>query len=429
VVALYGTAPVAVSAAVFLPHAKTRKISLNADGVLFPQGPYLSLWGRQFRLWSDFKQLSVKSGKTKQGQLKAKFTLAFHSGGKICFNEKQIDAHDLRVLLDAIDQYAGSCGVEPEAVVVCRALEELARDKAPSDGGIDVAVESTPAQQFKSTIFVPFAAGDFITGSKIRVIKQLSSKPLCAVYLGRNEDGRLVTVKQFYLPEESEETKALAKTLTREYELLTKLNHVGIAKVISSFTSEKSTFLIIEHRIGLDLRKVVQEHGPRSEALVISWAQQLCEIMIYLHAQSPSILHRDLTPDNIVAGEDGQLRLIDFGAAREFLDGITGTMLGKQCYVSPEQLRGDAIQQSDIYSFAGTLHFLLTGRDPVALSQSSPAKHIDCSEELDKLIRDCTEFDSQDRPQSFVEVSKRLNEINCGIKIVLPTKKKDGMLV
>ena len=95
--------------------------------------------------------------------------------------------------------------------------------------------------------------------------------------------------------------------------------------------------------------------------------------MIYLHGHDPVILHRDLTPDNIVVGEDGQMRLIDFGAARQFLDGITGTMIGKQCYMSPEQIRGQASPRSDVYAFGCTLNFLLTGAEPRALTQSSPA--------------------------------------------------------
>jgi serine/threonine-protein kinase len=147
--------------------------------------------------------------------------------------------------------------------------------------------------------------------------------------------------------------------------------------------------------------------------------------MIFLHHRETSILHRDLTPDNIIIGEDGQLRLIDFGAAREFLEGITGTMIGKQCYVAPEQLRGEATTQSDIFSFGCTLYFVLTGRDPKALSQSSPAKDLDCSEEIDQLIRDCTSFEASQRPASFDEVLQRLKKIEKGFRIKLsPLKDK-----
>ncbi|MBX9696246.1 MAG: serine/threonine protein kinase, partial [Cyanobacteria bacterium] len=223
--------------------------------------------------------------------------------------------------------------------------------------------------------------------------------------------------------DETEETKAFSKILQRESDLLARLDHPGIAKVVDSFSIDKSTFLLIEHRPGNDLRSIVKEHGPRSENLTISWAKQLCEIMIYVHNREPAILHRDLTPDNIIAGEDGLLRVIDFGAAKEFLEGITGTMIGKQCYVPPEQLRGDATQRSDIYSFGCTLYFVLTGRDPIALSQSSPAKNLECAEDLDQLIRDCTEFDEDKRPQSFDEVLKRLKSMDSGFKLKLTPSK------
>lgn len=425
IVALYGTAPLAISAAVILPFSKPRKIILNNDGILFAQGPFLALWLRQFRLWNDFKSVSVKSNKDKYGQLKAQFKITFRSGGNLTFNNSQMSAQDLRVLLDALDQHAISCTVDSEIVPICMQLAQEEIDKAASDGITDVSISAIPAQQFKSTIFVPFAPGEFIPETRTRIIKLLSSKPLCAVYLGRTEQGRMVTIKQFYLAEDNEETKALAKIMQREYELLTRLDHPGIAKVISSFSMDRSTYLIIEHRLGSDLRSTVQEHGPRSEALTITWAKQLCEIMSYLHSANPSIIHRDLTPDNIIAGEDGQLRLIDFGAAKEFLDGITGTMIGKHSYIAPEQLRGSATIKSDIYSFGCTLYFLLTGRDPKALSQSSPAKNIDCSEEIDKLISDCTEFDEDKRPQNFAEILKRLNALEPGVLVKLSHAKEE----
>ncbi len=423
IVALYGTAPLAVTGAVFLPNAKPRKISINCDGLSFVQGPYLSLWGRQFRLWSDLKSFKVKM-KDGSDESKAKFTLEFRSGGHISFNAAQLSGKDLKILLEGIDQYAGSCEVDPEVFSVCEKLAAADSEKAASDGDTDTAIANISPQDFKSTIFVPFEAGECLPNTQTRIIKLIATKPLCAVYLARNDDGRLVTVKQFYLAEETEETKAMEKILKREYELLSNLDHQGIAKVLNSYSFDKSTFLVIEHRMGSDMRAIVTEHGPRSEALTISWAKQLSEIMIYLHGREPAILHRDISPDNVIAGEDGQLRLIDFGAAREFLDGITGTMIGKHCYVSPEQLRGEATQRSDIYSFGCTLYFLLTGRDPVALSQSSPAKTLDCSLALDQLVRDCTEFEEENRPQSFEEVLKRLQELEAGFKLKFSAHKE-----
>ncbi len=421
IVALYGTAPVAVTCAIFLPYVMARKITVNCDGILFSQGPYLALLGRQFRLWSDLKSMTVKVVPAKVAQtkskLKAKFALAFRSGGRVTFTNSQLSASDLKVLLDGIDQHASDCAVDPKVYEICNELVYEAGEAAASDGIADTAIEKIQDEDFKSTIFVPFSSGEFLPGTKTRIIKQLSSKPLCAVYLARDDDGRMLTVKQFYLADENDETRALAKILQREYELLSRLDHPGIAKVISCFSSEKSTFLVIEHRLGSDMREIVKEHGPRSEALTIEWAKQLAKIMIYLHGGEPPITHRDLTPDNVIVGEDGQVRLIDFGAAREFLTGITGTMLGKHCYVSPEQLRGEATPRSDIYSFGATLYFLLTGRDPIALSQSSPLKNVECSEPLDRLIQHCTEFDENKRPQSFEELLNNLCDMDQGFRI------------
>jgi len=146
---------------------------------------------------------------------------------------------------------------------------------------------------------------------------------------------------------------------------------------------------------------------------VIRWAIELSEIVDYLHSLSPPVLHRDLTPDNLIVGVDQHVQLLDFGAANQFLEGVTGTLVGKQAYVPPEQLRGTANQQSDIYSFGATLFFLLTGQQPRALAQSDViAAGVKISEQLNQLIKDCTEFEDSKRPESFAIVLSRLKLMN-----------------
>jgi serine/threonine protein kinase len=104
--------------------------------------------------------------------------------------------------------------------------------------------------------------------------------------------------------------------------------------------------------------------------------------------------------------------LLDFGAANQFLEGVTGTLVGKQAYVPPEQLRGKATKQSDIYSFGATMYYLLTGFEPRALAQSDVLKAGEkISPELNELIKQCTEFDESKRPQSFDELRVRLQMI------------------
>jgi serine/threonine protein kinase len=121
----------------------------------------------------------------------------------------------------------------------------------------------------------------------------------------------------------------------------------------------------------------------------------------YLHSMEPVVIHRDLTPDNLICSEQGRIFLIDFGAANDAIGTATGTMVGKQSYISPEQFRGKAVAASDIYAFGGTLHFLLTGKDPIPLSSSHPrALNPLVSRDVDQFIARCTQQNDHDRPDT-----------------------------
>ncbi len=90
---------------------------------------------------------------------------------------------------------------------------------------------------------------------------------------------------------------------------------------------------------------------------MISLALQMCEILKYLHDQEPPVVHRDFTPENLILGTDGTLRLIDFNVAQT-LDqaaSTTGTVVGKPSYLAPEQFRGEPMPSSDVYSMGATL--------------------------------------------------------------------------
>jgi serine/threonine protein kinase len=111
--------------------------------------------------------------------------------------------------------------------------------------------------------------------------------------------------------------------------------------------------------------------------------------------------------------ENGQIRIVDFGAAHQFMEGVTGTLIGKQCYIAPEQLRGKANTQSDIYSFGCTLYFLLTGKDPRALSQSDLSDtDRKISPRMQELVKVCTDIEDAKRPASFDEILSTLESVN-----------------
>lgn len=404
IIALYGTVPMAVTGAVFLPYFRRRKIILNKDGIFFPNVQHGFMGSKALRLWSELVGVDLKLPRSKNMK-NGRLIIRFRDKSKIELHVSQVQERDLESFLSAIDELSPEC-VVADAVLELR--QELRNKTGSRNANQELAALS--GEQFQSTIFRTHEPGTYLPDGETRVVRLLASRPLSCVYLARSSNGKLAIAKQFYLAESGEETDAMRKCLQREYELLGKIDHPSIAKVLEVFQRDESTYLLLEHVYGTDLRTLVAEQGARSEAQVYDWALQICEIMTYLHAQDPPIIHRDLTPDNLVLTEDGRIRVIDFGAAQRFMEGITGTIIGKQCYVPPEQLQGHAGVRSDVYSFAGVLQYLLTGSDPVALSQSDPSSKADVSPELTELVKRCSEFDENLRPESFERIKELLIE-------------------
>jgi hypothetical protein len=406
IVALYGTVPAAIMSAPFLPYAKRRELHLTEDGVVFANSRFVGGRMKQMLLWSNFAHVDVVR---KKKQAQGKIVLKFHTGGKVVLSEKQLDPRSLDKLLGAIDEHAQNC-VVTDAVVALRAeiRAKMANDGKQSELG------SLSAQNFQSTIFVPHDLGTWLPNGEARVVRLLASRPLSCVYLVRLNTGELAIAKQFFLADDNEQAQALRKTFQREYELLKAIDHPRVSKVLEVFERDESTYLLLEHASGIDLRKLVGIEGAQPESVVIDWALQICDIISALHDQDPPIVHRDLTPDNLILAEDGSLRIIDFGAAHQFMEGITGTIIGKQCYVPPEQLRGQAGPASDVYSFGCTLFYLLTGSEPTALTQCNPKSIESVSDEINQLVMRCTEFDDAARPQTFAELRETLVEMKHG---------------
>jgi serine/threonine-protein kinase len=163
--------------------------------------------------------------------------------------------------------------------------------------------------------------------------------------------------------------------------------------------------MMLEYVNGQDLRQFVKQNGPQKEHVVLEWAITVANILKHLHEQDPPILHRDLTPDNLVLRSDGQIVLIDFGAANEFIGNATGTFVGKQSFIAPEQFRGKACIGSDIYAFGCTLYFMLTGKEPEALSTSAPKEVVESiSDDFNEFVVSCTEMEPRDRFASAAQM-------------------------
>jgi len=144
-----------------------------------------------------------------------------------------------------------------------------------------------------------------------------------------------------------------------------KLGHPNIVKVLDYFVEQGRNYLLLDistDRIcgsSSDKRTAKREHSDR-----LGFADG-DELEIFARTRSAADPSR-FTPDNLVLCEDGAIVVIDFGAANGIIGNSTGTFVGKHAFIAPEQFRGKAVVQSDIYAFGCTLHFLLTGKEPEA---------------------------------------------------------------
>ena len=262
-------------------------------------------------------------------------------------------------------------------------------------------------RRFCPTAYIPLEPGRLVRGNSVKVINHLASGGLSALYLCQRNGKDLVVLKEATIPATGVESiREKAKELfDREAKLLMKIDHPGIVHVLDCFSESERNYLLLEYINGTDLRQLVAQNGPQKEPDVLEWAIQIATAVKYLHEREQPIIHRDLTPDNMVLRNDGKVVLVDFGAANEYIGNATGTFVGKHSFIAPEQLRGKANTQSDIYAFGCTLFYLLVGTEPEALLPSNLKLSLPTiSDELSELVQSCTQLEASDRPQSIAQV-------------------------
>ncbi len=199
------------------------------------------------------------------------------------------------------------------------------------------------------------------------------------------------------------------KTLTiynaSVYQCLTE-HHIRGTPEIYEVVEDDGKLIVIEEYISGNTLKSVLDNGNcflEREALTI--IRQLCAILRDLHNASPTIIHRDVKPSNIILTSDGDVKLIDMNAAKVWvIDKAEDTaLIGTAGYAAPEQYGfGSSGVQADIYSVGVLLNVLLTGE--------SPKKQI-YQGQLGRVIHKCTMMDPKDRYKTIDELIADLEHI------------------
>ena len=206
---------------------------------------------------------------------------------------------------------------------------------------------------------------------KYQIINKIDDGGQTAVYLAKDlscdphREVALKIFKQSFSGFNQEHAKTL---FLREAYEWSKLKHPNIVKLYDFGQTAGSYYLVLEYIHGLTLWDSVNENGPQEEQHLIYIANELIKALA--HMAKFNLVHRDMKPNNILLSYDGDVKLTDFGLAKQKQDDkmtvIDDVFKGTPDFVSPEQIEGNSTIgiASDIYSLGATLFYAATARYP-----------------------------------------------------------------
>jgi TolB-like protein len=276
-----------------------------------------------------------------------------------------------------------------------------------------------------------YGSGQKLFG-RYTLIKILGRGGMGIVWLARDEElEREVALK--FLPNVVVQDRSLLDELKRETRRSLELTHRNIVRIHDFVFNESSACISMEYVDGDTLANLRAEKEQKvfEPNELSGWTGQLCDALDYAHNQA-RIVHRDLKPANLMVNRSDDLKVSDFGIARNLGDTVSRVTMeqgrsGTLVYMSPQQLDGErGTHLDDIYSLGATLYDLLTSKPPfysgnldrqirerVAPSMTKRRREFNIEPALvpavwEDTIAACLAKDPAKRPQSTAEVAQRL---------------------
>ena len=199
---------------------------------------------------------------------------------------------------------------------------------------------------------------------------------------------------------------AARQRFAREAQAAASVAHENVIPIYNVQSDADLPFLVMRYIPGATLERWVKANGPLDVATILRVASQLAEGLAAAHKRG--LVHRDIKPANVMVGENtDRVWITDFGLARAADSATltqTGVIAGTPHYMSPEQARGEPIdQRTDLFSLGCVLYFLCTGRPPLEAENTLAVLHRIVSDDADLLT---TKRD--DLPPAFVSLVHRL---------------------
>jgi hypothetical protein len=265
------------------------------------------------------------------------------------------------------------------------------------------------------------------------IVAAIGSGGMGEVYRARDARlGRDVAIK--VLPTSFVNDLERRARFEREAQAIAALSHPNVIAIFDTGVHDGELYLVMELLAGKTLRERLAD-GPLTVRKAVDAGVQIARGLGSAHGKG--IVHRDLKPENIFLLDDGQVKLLDFGLARQALAGDhggetiaetdPGTVMGTMGYMAPEQVRGQAVDaRADLFAFGAVLYEMVSGRrafqrdtaadtmtailtqDPPELAGSRP----DLPPALDRIIRHCLEKNPNERFQSARDVAFALDALS-----------------
>ncbi len=278
-----------------------------------------------------------------------------------------------------------------------------------------------------------------------RLIKCLMTGQTSQVWEVVEQNSHRHFAMKILLPEKAKDS-SLRKMLHHEASVGLELTHPNVIKIVNVNKDPKSIpYFVMEFFPAGSLKsRLINKNYDFIKERAHSIFKQAAVGLAYMNASG--WVHRDVKPDNLLVNSAGEVRIIDFAIAQKIQKrGLISRMLfgkpaiqGTRSYMSPEQIRGlDLDDRSDIYSFGATLYELTTYRPPfrAATQQELLTKHViekpvspkifmpDLTDEFCSLVLKTLEKKPDNRPPTFHDVLKTLNQIRVYKTDAAPSRK------
>jgi serine/threonine protein kinase len=277
-------------------------------------------------------------------------------------------------------------------------------------------------------------------GTRYHVVSKIAHGGMAEIFLAlqKGEEGfqKPVVLKRI-LPALAEDP-TFVRMLVDEAHIASTLNHSNLVQVLDLGKSGDQYFLVLEFVDGWSLEQV-RRRAQRAKLklptpLALTIVGALCRGLAYVHTRERNgkplgIVHRDVTPQNVLISQQGEVKLADFGIAKavgKSEKSSTGVIKGKFAYMSPEQSQGRPLDaRSDLFSVGTVLYLLTTGRKPfdgptdldviMQVRRARPAKPStvikDLNPDVERFINRALRADPAKRWQSAEQMADRIDAI------------------